>query len=142
MSEDLALLGQLERCHVEVLDEGKPIECGSRMVLPFRATISPRTTIIVVQQPQLAFRPLRLVYGGPSGIFVLQDIMVGKNSQFLSMSGVPMECYPPHVGEGKPFNNLEGFDLCYQQMMIILRVENVTDSVQDFGCMMYGEVFR
>lgn len=112
-----------------------------RIILPFYVeSVAAGTSVVISAQPQLDFIPRRLVYGGERGVFVLDDMKVGRNSQFVSWGSAPMECFPPHPEGGQPIDNLLGTDTCRVSMMISLTIRNVTDRGHPFGAIIYGAV--
>lgn len=58
------------------------------------ATIAAAATAIVQGQPQIVFRPDRIVIPATiAGSFLINDLKVGKNSQFVNGTAVPAEAF-------------------------------------------------
>lgn len=58
------------------------------------ATIAAAATLSISSRPQVIFRPDRLVVPSTiAGSFLINDLRVGKNSQFVNATAVPAEAF-------------------------------------------------
>jgi len=100
----------------QVLNEAREFMLGFGPV-----TLAPATTTIFTAQPQLPFRPSRLVIPNALAAQVMvNDIKVGKNSQLLSSNPVP----------AAPFSELAvgvalGLDTCNVGQQVTLSVNSL-----------------
>ena len=93
-------------------------------------------TVDIPTRPQTLFRGTRLVI--PSTIapnFVVEDIKVGRNSQFVASGGQPGEVFK----DTATGDNVT-LDTCAPGMDITLKVTNITGTVQDFRAALIGDV--
>ena len=98
------------------------------------------TTNIIVQ-PQVIFKPKRLVVPPEFGAFFkLISLRVGVLEQFAGSSGgVSMSVFPPIPPDGEPIDNLDGIDCVQIGQCLCLTITNVDTAHHDFNAIVYGE---
>lgn len=90
------------------------------------------------QQPQLVFRPERIVVAGaiaPS--FLLTDLRVGKNSQFVSAGAVPAETFS-NLSQGVALK----MDTAQVSQLIVMSVQNISASPARFIASLLGTALQ
>ena len=97
--------------------------------------IQPGATVDVQANPQVLFKPKRLVYTGPAGTFVIQDVKIGRSSQFVASGPQSADAYPPT----STVDNME-LDTARPGVVITLRIQNVSGVAGDFRATMFGQV--
>jgi len=97
--------------------------------------VQPGATVDVTANPQVLFKPKRLVYTGPSNTFVIQDAKIGRSSQFVASGPQAADAYPPT----STVDNME-LDTARPGVVITLRVQNVSGVAADFRATMFGLV--
>jgi hypothetical protein len=97
--------------------------------------VQPGATVDVAGNPQVLFKPKRLVYTGPVNTFVIQDVKIGRSSQFVASSGQSADAYPPT----STVDNME-LDTARPGVVITLRIQNVSGVAADFRATMFGQV--
>ena len=97
--------------------------------------IQPGATVDVTANPQVLFKPKRLVYTGPANTFVIQDAKIGRSSQFVASGPQAADAYPPT----STVDNME-LDTAKPGVVITLRVQNVSGVAADFRATMFGLV--
>jgi len=91
-------------------------------------------TATVTSQPQVPFRPRRLIIPSDiAGSFLLNDILVGKNSMFPAPQPVPARAFT-ELGVGVDLN----LDTAQISQIVTLRVENTSGAQLDFNAVMIG----
>ena len=95
--------------------------------------IQPGTTVDVQANPQVLFKPKRLVYTGPANTFVIQDVKIGRSSQFVASGPQSADAYPPT----STVDNME-LDTARPGVVITLRIQNVSGVAADFRATMFG----
>jgi|SRR3972149_307735 len=112
------------------------------MMLPFEAQVSGLSSAMATAQPQLLFRPKRLVVPPEVGVlFLLGDLKIGISSQFAAPGNVSMSAFPPDPDpeKGFPIDNLAGMPTVQVGQCITLSVSNRDASSRHFSALMYGE---
>src|SRR6185436_8423364 len=97
--------------------------------------IAPNATVDVTANPQVLFKPKRLVYTGPTNTFVIQDVKIGRSSQFVASGSQPADAYPAT----STVDNME-LDTARPGVVITLRIQNVGGAAADFRATMFGQV--
>ena len=97
--------------------------------------IQPGATVDVQGNPQVLFKPKRLVYTGPAGTFVIQDVKIGRSSQFVASGPQSADAYPPT----STVDNME-LDTARPGVVITLRIQNISGVAADFRATMFGQV--
>lgn len=98
------------------------------------ATVAAGANVQLVSRPQVVFRPERLLIGGafaPS--FIINDIKVGKNSQFVNSAAAPGDAFGPTA-----FGVELQLDTCQISMDIVLDVTNISGAALRFIATMFG----
>jgi hypothetical protein len=97
-------------------------------------TVTAGSTVPITVQPQVLFRPERLVV--PSNIaidFMLTDLKVGKNTQFTAAGSVPAVVFSESA-----FGVRLKLDTCQISMQIIIGVQNLSSKDRNFMAAMIG----
>lgn len=105
-------------------------------VLPFDSEdpVPAGVQVDIEQEPQVPFVGKRLVIGGTIAPgFLINDIIVGKNSQFVSPGAVPAEMFS-HDAVGVAL----AIDPAFPGKIIVLRVTNVSGEDLRFNAGMIG----
>ena len=97
--------------------------------------IQPGASVDVPANPQVLFKPKRLVYTGPATTFVIQDVKIGRSSQFVASGPQSADAYPPT----STVDNME-LDTARPGVVITLRIQNVSGVAADFRATMFGQV--
>jgi hypothetical protein len=97
--------------------------------------IQPGATVDVPANPQVLFKPKRLVYTGPANTFVIQDVKIGRSSQFVASGAQSADAYPPT----STVDNME-LDTARPGVVITLRIQNTSGVAADFRATMFGQV--
>lgn len=88
----------------------------------------------VIVQPQIPFRGERLVIPSDiAGLFSIDDIRVGKNSQFVASSPIPARTFS-EVGVGVGLH----LDTAQVSQQIVLRVRNISGQDATFRAALIG----
>jgi len=105
--------------------------------------IEPGDKARVVARPQLAFKGHRLAYTGPTGTFVLCDVLVGWNSQMANATTVPMELFPPLPPDlasvSSWLTNCGVHDRADPGIDVTLVIQNVSRTSAEFSAVMFGD---
>lgn len=99
------------------------------------ATVAAAGTVNVTAQPQVVFRPERLVVSGaiaPS--FVINDFKVGKNSQLAASGAVPADAFSPNA-----IGVRLKCDTAQISNTITLNVTNISGGALRFTAALFGE---
>jgi len=101
-----------------------------------RAAVPPATTVEITARPQVLFRGTRLLVGSSiAASFVIEDIKVGRNSQFVATGAQPAEAFKDTAtGENV------ALDTCKPGVDLTLIVTNVTGAAVDFRASLFGDV--
>lgn len=104
-------------------------------VLGFDMTeIPPDQIISVVKRPQVVFRPERVVIPSEIGKnFMIVDIKVGRNSQFIASGDVPGITFSEQA-----FGVRLKMDVCQISMDVLLVVRNITSEPKNFTVAIIG----
>ena len=97
--------------------------------------IQPGATVDVPANPQVLFKPKRLVYTGPANTFLIQDVKIGRSSQFVASGAQSADAYPPT----STVDNME-LDTARPGVVITLRIQNISGVAADFRATMFGQV--
>jgi hypothetical protein len=93
------------------------------------------TTVPITKQPQVLFRPRRLVVaGGIASTFLIEDIKIGKDSQFVASGAIPASAFAPDV----VVLDLK-MDTCQLAASIVMTVTNITLADARFNAVMFGD---
>lgn len=96
-----------------------------QQALPLSSTgnIAANTQTTVQNQPQVVFRPERLIITDANGNFTVQDLKVGKDSQFIASGTVPSAVF----GAGA-FGIRLKMDTCQVSMFVSVTVTNTDNA--------------
>jgi hypothetical protein len=97
--------------------------------------VQPHTSVDVPTKPQVLFRGTRLIVGSTiAQFFTIDDIKVGRQSQFVATGSQPAEAFK----ETSTGDNVS-LDTCRPGMDIVLQVTNTSDTTQDFRAALFGD---
>jgi hypothetical protein len=116
--------------------QSSPVK-GRHYVLGFDsvANVAAGAALAIVQQPQVIFRPERVVV--PASIapnFLILDLRVGKNSQFASANAVPAEMFSQTA-----FGVDLKCDTAQVSQVITMNVQNISAAAVRFIAAISGE---
>lgn len=116
-----------------LLKESSPTK-SRQYVLGFDsvALVGAGLSATIVSQPQVIFRPERLVVSQPG--FLIQDFRVGKNSQFASAGAVPSEAF-----QANAFGVRLKCDTAQVSSQITIIVTNITAGGIRFTAALFGD---
>lgn len=99
-------------------------------------TIDPAATATLSIQPQVLFRPERIVVDATdANFFLILDFKVGKNSQFAAQSPLPASAFQP-----QSFGVRLKCDTCQISAQLVLQVQNkTTTTASTFNACIFGE---
>jgi hypothetical protein len=111
------------------------------MLLPLaRDAIAGCATANIVVNPQIAFRPRRLVVAPESlSYFDIVDLRVGNCSVFASTGSVPASAFPPPVDESVPLDNIKGMRTVQVGQYLCPMVMNRAPHSISFRAVMFGD---
>jgi hypothetical protein len=94
------------------------------------------TTVEIVARPQVLFRGTRLLIGSSiAPFFVVEDVKVGRNSQFVGTGAQPAEAF-----RDTATGDNVALDTCKPGVDITLIVTNVDGTAKDFRASLFGDV--
>jgi hypothetical protein len=97
--------------------------------------VQPHTSADIPTKPQVLFRGTRLIVGSAiAQFFTIDDIKVGRTSQFVATGSQPAEA----IKDTATGDNVS-LDTCRPGMDIVLQVTNVSDTAQDFRAALFGD---
>jgi hypothetical protein len=100
-----------------------------------RAAVPANTTVEITARPQVLFRGTRLLVGGSiAQSFVIDDIKVGRNSQFVATGAQPAEAF-----KDTATGDNVALDTCKPGVDLTLIVTNITGAAQDFRASLFGD---
>jgi hypothetical protein len=100
-----------------------------------RAAVPANTTAEITARPQVLFRGTRLLVGGSiASSFVIEDIKVGRNSQFVATGAQPAEAF-----KDTATGDNVALDTCKPGVDLTLIVTNITGAAQDFRASLFGD---
>ncbi len=131
------------------LDVSRRFQC----YLGFRREVMrPGNSMILCAQPQVPFRPKRLVVvvtpSTEADKVLLIDMKVGKNSMHLSAEGVSVSCFPPipldkvdeeNIAKVEDALTIHG-DVCNVNQLISLNFESWSASDVCIAAMLWGQM--
>lgn len=134
VSKEEILQSKLGRDSV-VVKEGRPTKArGYPLGFDSGANVAAGAQVNVISQPQVAFRVERLVIPSDiAGSFVVDDLIVGKNSQFANDQPVPARVFD----EGGFGVRLRG-DTAQVTMNVVLRITNISGAAVRFRACIVG----
>jgi len=99
------------------------------------SAVAAGATAIITQRPQILFQPSRLVISGAiAAFFLVNDIKIGKNSQFGASGSLPSDVFSPtSVGVAL------AMDSAQVAQDIVLNVTNIDAAAHRFTAAMLGE---
>jgi hypothetical protein len=101
-----------------------------------RSAVPANTTVEIVARPQVLFRGTRLLVGSSiAPFFVVDDIKVGRNSQFVGTGAQPAEAFR----DTATGDNI-ALDTCRPGVDITLIVTNTDGTAKDFRASIFGDV--
>ncbi|MDX2023240.1 MAG: hypothetical protein SF187_23605 [Deltaproteobacteria bacterium] len=101
-----------------------------------REAIAPGDTTEITARPQVLFRGRRLLVGSTiAGSFTIEDIKVGRNSQFVGTGPQPAEAFR----DTATGDNIS-LDTCKPGVDISITVRNITGAAADFRATLFGDV--
>lgn len=94
---------------------------GRSLVLPLSSngTVAASATATITTRPQTLFRPERLVVQDSSGNFTINDLKIGKNSQFVAAGSLPSAVFAANA-----FGVRLKMDTCQVAMDVAINVTN------------------
>lgn len=94
---------------------------GRSLVLPLSSsgTVAASTTTTITARPQTLFRPERLVIQDSGGNFTVNDLKIGKNSQFVAAGSLPSAVFAANA-----FGVRLKMDTCQVAMDVAINVTN------------------
>ena len=97
--------------------------------------VQPHTSADIPTKPQVLFRGTRLIVGSAiAQFFTIDDIKVGRTSQFVATGSQPAEAF-----KDTATGDNVSLDTCRPGMDIVLQVTNVSDTAQDFRAALFGD---
>ena len=119
-----------------ILRESAPTK-SRQYVLGFDsvATIAAAGVLAITSNPQVVFRPERLVVSGAiAGSFLITDFRVGKNSQFASAGSVPADAFAPNA-----FGVRLKCDTAQISSQVVISVTNISLGALRFTAAVFGD---
>lgn len=102
------------------------------------STVAAGAAYTATAQPQVVFRPERLVLSSTSATnFLVLDLRVGKNSQFVSAGAIPGELFA-HTAVGVRLK----CDTAQVSNIITLQVQNVSGGALRFNAGLIGQTLE
>lgn len=103
--------------------------------LPLSSTakVTAATQQVITNAPQVLFRAERLVIADPNNYFTIQDLKVGKNSQFAAAGSVPSAVYA-----NGSFGVRLKCDTCQVSMQVAITVTNTDNADHLFSAAVIG----
>ena len=103
-----------------------------------RKAVPPSTTVEIVARLQVLFRVNRLLVGSSiAEFFVIDDIKVGRNSQFVGTGG-----NRPKRSRTRPPETISRLDSCKEDVDITLIVTNIDGTAKDFRASLFGDAIE
>ena len=100
-----------------------------------RAGAPANATVEITARPQVLFRGTRLLVGGSvASNFVIEDIKVGRNSQFVATGAQPAEAF-----KDTATGDNVALDTCKPGVDLTLIVTNITGASSDFRASLFGD---
>lgn len=101
-----------------------------------RAAVPANATVEITARPQVLFRGTRLMVGSSiAQNFVIEDIKVGRASQFVATGGQPAEAFKDTAtGENV------ALDTCSPGVDLTLIITNISGTSSDFRASLFGDV--
>ena len=100
--------------------------------------VQPHTSADIPTKPQVLFRGTRLIVGSAiAPFFTIDDIKVGRTSQFVATGSQPAEAF-----KDTATGDNVSLDTCRPGMDIVLQVTNVSDTAQDFRAALFGDAIE
>jgi hypothetical protein len=101
-----------------------------------REAIPPDSTVEITARPQVLFRGRRLLVGSTiAANFTIEDIKVGRNSQFVGTGPQPAEAFR----DTATGDNIS-LDTCKPGVDITITVKNIGGAAADFRATLFGDV--
>jgi hypothetical protein len=101
-----------------------------------RLAVPAGTSVEVVARPQELFRGTRLLVGSSiAAAFIIEDLKVGRHSQFVATGPQPAEAF-----RDTATGDNVALDTCKPGVDITLIVRNTTDVATDFRASLFGDV--
>ena len=118
-----------------VLRQGQPSKAREIVMgIDSVATIAAGATANVSGQPQIVFRPDRIVIPSTiAGSFLINDLKVGKNSQFVNGTAVPAEAFTQGA-----FGVRLKMDTLQISQQVIFNVTNTSGGALRFNAALIG----
>jgi hypothetical protein len=135
-------------CHEEpsrtVPNDIKLTGPSALVILPFPETIVAGLTYASIPAyPQIPGKPLHLAVPPEiAPFFMIEDIKIGKNSQFAAPSGIRASCFPPLPKDPPWWNNLYGIEPWMIGHIVTLQVRNLDAACHPFSAVMRAQGFR
>ncbi len=108
--------------------------------LGFEAVLPPEHTKVIWATPQIAFRGRALaVSKGHDGLFIA-DIRVGKNSQFITETPLPVASLVPGAADPEWLLGVGCESVCRVGQAMSLSVENRTTEQVAFSAIYFGDL--
>jgi hypothetical protein len=120
----------------KVLHRRKPTKGRIQSIGFTRAAVPPGSTVEITARPQTIFRGTRLLVGSSiAEAFVIEDIKVGRNSQFVATGAQPAEAF-----RDTATGDNVSLDTCRPGVDLTLIVTNTTGTAVDFRASLFGDV--
>lgn len=110
------------------------------IIVPFTLTaVASHASAMVRTVVQVPLKPVRLVVDPlDAADFTINDIQVGRNSQFAAVGQVGASIFPPNPHNQNPINNLAGIDKVQAGMEISLHITNINNASRNFSAVIYA----
>jgi len=117
----------------------RPYSKGRVQSIGFQSLqVPPHQSVDIPNKPQVLFRGTRLIVGSAiAPFFTIDDIKVGRSSQFVATGSQPAEAFK----ETSTCDNVS-LDTCRPGMDIVLQVTNTSDTAQDFRAALFGDAIE
>lgn len=122
-----------------LVQAGRPTQ-ARRGPMAFESTgaIAAGGQAIIVQQPQVPFRPTRLIVPSDiAGSFVITDVRVGKNSQFPSIGGMAARAFQENAVDATV-----RWDTAQISQQIAIAVTNIGGAPATFRAVLWGDMIE
>jgi hypothetical protein len=122
--------------NAKVLEPRRPTHSRVQSMGLSLAAVAPGATVDIIARPQEIFRGRRLVVPSTiAGSFMIEDIKVGRTSQFVSSGRQPALVF----SELSTGDNLS-LKTCSPGMDIVLKVTNISEEELNFDSSLIGDV--
>jgi hypothetical protein len=103
-----------------------------------RTAVPANTTVEITARPQVLFRGTRLLVSGSIATnFMIEDIKVGRNSQFVGTGAQPAEAF-----KDTATGDNVSLDACKAGVDLTLIVTNISGAATDFRASLFGDAIE